>query len=129
MVSKPTVGQLERKLSQRIQTLYHDRLGKRPLKVDCQFFDEKLSITIEDGVTKAERTLANSGKEHLAEEFRDNIDTILEPQLKALIMEVVGVSALDLLNDTRLETGRSGIVVILEHSPEVRNPSSIPKAK
>lgn len=125
----PTIGQLERKLSQRIQTLYHDLLGRRPNKIACHFFDEKILITLESSVTKAEQTLANSGQENLAEQVRSDLDEIIQPQLRDVIEEVVRVAVLDLLQDTTLETGRTGIVVFLEQVPEVRNPGAIRKVK
>ena len=39
------------------------------------------------------------------------------------------MKVLDLMGDATLETGRSGIVVVLSNTPEVRNPDAVPKAK
>lgn len=33
------------------------------------------------------------------------------------------------MGDATLETGRSGVIVVLSSTPEVRNPDAIPKAK
>jgi uncharacterized protein YbcI len=41
---------------------------------------------------------------------------------------VIGKPILDLMSNTNLATGRTGIIVVLEELPEVRNPESIPKA-
>ncbi len=121
--SFPTRGQLERTLSQRIQALYRTQLEHRPSRVTCQIFDEKIAIILEDSITQPEQLLVKSGQEELAEQVRSELDEALQPQLKALIEEVVGVTVVDLLSDAKLETGRTATVVILAETPQLR-PSS-----
>jgi uncharacterized protein YbcI len=127
--SKPTRGQLERLLSQRLQALYREQLGHQPGKVTCQLFDEKLAVIVEDSITPPEQLLANTGQIELAEQVRSDLDKAIQPHLKGLIEEVLGVSVLDLLSDATLETGRTGIIAILDLTPEVRNPDAVPKVK
>jgi uncharacterized protein YbcI len=127
--SKPTRGQLERLLSQRLQALYRSQLGHQPGKVTCQLFDEKLAIVVEDSITQPEQLLANSGQTELAQQVRADLDKAIQPQIKAMIEEVLDVVVLDLLSDATMETGRTGIIAILEVAPEVRNPESVPKLK
>lgn len=119
--SSPTRGQLERTLSQRIQALYRDQLGHQPSQITCQIFDEKIAIILENAITPPEQLLANSGQEELAEQVRTDLEKALEPQLRALIEEVVGVSVIDLLSDAKLETGRTGKIAVLANAPKVRN--------
>ncbi len=120
--SSPTRGQLERTLSQRIQALYRTQLEHQPSKVTCQIFDEKIAIILEDSITQPEQLLLNSGQEKLAEQVRSELDEALQPQLKSLIEEVVGVAVIDLLSNAKLETGRTATVVILAQAPNFRNP-------
>lgn len=127
--SKPTRGQLERTLSQRIQALYRLQLGHQPSKVTCQLFDEKLAVIAEDAITQPEQLLASSGQAELAQKVRSDIEKAIQPQLKAVIEDVLGVSVLDLLTDATLETGRTGIIAVLDSSPDVRNPDAFPKLK
>lgn len=119
--SSPTRGQLERTLSQRIQALYRTELEHQPSRVTCQIFDEKIAIILEDAITQPEQLLVSSGQEQLAEQVRLELEEALQPQLKALIEEVVGVSVIDLLSDAKLETGRSATIVVLADKPQVRN--------
>lgn len=119
-----TRGQLERNLSQQIQSLYRTQLGHQPGKVTCQLFDEKLAIIIEDSVTQPEQLLAEEGKLELAEQVRSDLDQAIRPQLRALIEDELRVTVLDLLSDATFETGRTGMIVVLENSPEVRPSSS-----
>ncbi|GAB4531078.1 MAG: hypothetical protein Tsb0014_14310 [Pleurocapsa sp.] len=124
-----TRGQLERKLSQKIQAFYRQNLGHQPSKVTCQFFDAKLAIIVEDSMTNAEQILIDEGKTDLAEKVRSNLDDAIQPELKKLIEEIAAIQVVDLLSDATLNTGRTGIIVILSSSPKVRNPESIPKVK
>lgn len=127
--SKPTRGQLERTLSQRLQSLYREQLGHQPSKVTCQLFDEKLAIIVENSITPPEQLLADRGQAELAEQVRSELDEAIKPKLKILIEEILDVTVLDLLSDATLETGRTGIIVVLDVTPEVRNPEAIPKIK
>ncbi|HEY9780062.1 MAG TPA: DUF2294 domain-containing protein [Leptolyngbyaceae cyanobacterium] len=119
--SYPTRGQLERTLSQRIQALYRNQLEHQPSRVTCQLFDEKLAIILEDSITQPEQLLVNNGQAELAEKVRAELDDVLQPQLKELIEEIVGVSVVDLLTNAKLETGRTATVVILANPPQIRN--------
>lgn len=121
--SSPTRGQLERTLSQRIQALYRHQLEHQPSRVTCQIFAEKIAIILEDSITQPEKILVNSGEQELAEQVRAELYEVLEPQLKALIEEVVGVAVVDMLSNAKLETGRSATVAILADNPQVRNQS------
>lgn len=123
----PTIGELERKISQRVSSLYNEKLGRRPSQIICHFFDSELVISLENSVTQIEKTLLEAGHEGLAEQIRTLLDKIIKHQLKIIIEEVINKPITDLMSNTNLVTGRTGIVVILDQLPEVRNPESIPK--
>ncbi|HEY9606417.1 MAG TPA: DUF2294 domain-containing protein [Allocoleopsis sp.] len=127
--SKPTRGQLERLLSQRLQALYREQLGHQPSKVSCQLFDEKVAIIVENSITPPEQLLANTGQAELAQQVRADLDKAIQPQLKEAIEEVLNVNVLDILSDATIETGRTGIIAVLDVTPEVRNPEAVPKIK
>ena len=125
----PTCGQLERKLSQRIQAFYRQHLGHQPSKVTCQLFGSKLAIIMDDSITSAEQILVDEGKSDLAQKVRSNLDDAVQPELKELINEIAQVDVIDILSDATLDTGRTGIIVVLNQTPKVRNPENIPKVK
>ncbi|MEO1133808.1 MAG: DUF2294 domain-containing protein [Cyanobacteria bacterium J06639_1] len=125
---KPTSGQLERELSQSIQAFYRERLGKRPSRVSCQFFNAKIAITIEDSVTQPVLLLAEERDRELAETVRSELLKAIEPDLRQIIEAVTGAEAIDFLCDSTLDTGRTGIIAVLTHTPDVRNASAIPKS-
>ncbi|MEM7762344.1 MAG: DUF2294 domain-containing protein [Cyanobacteria bacterium P01_A01_bin.40] len=125
----PTCGQLERELSQKIQAFYRQHLGHQPSKVTCQFFGSKLAIIIENSITSAEKILVDEGKSDLAQKVRANLDDAIQPELKQLIEQIAEVDVVDVLSDATLDTGRTGIIVVLSKTPLVRNPENIPKVK
>lgn len=126
-MSHPTIGQLEREISQRLSSLYYEILGQRPSQILCHFFDTELVISLENSVTQTERILMYEGYEILAEQVRSSLYKIIKPQLQTLIEEVIGNPIVDLMLNTNLATGRTGIIIVLKQVPDVRNPESIPK--
>lgn len=126
--SLPTSGQLERTLSQRLQALYRTQVGHRLDRVTCQIVDQKILIILENAVTPAEQLLANNGKEDLAEELHANLNEAIRPQIIELIEEIVGVPVVDLLSDAKLETERTGMIVMLESAPQLNGRSINQKA-
>ncbi|BAZ17144.1 hypothetical protein NIES4071_90220 [Calothrix sp. NIES-4071] len=127
-MEEPTIGQLEREISNRIRSLYNVKLGQRIGRIICHFFDTQLAITIENSVTLAEQTILRSGNDVLAEKVRLDIDKIIKPLLKDTIEEVINKPVIELMSYTSLTSGRTAITAILEQPPVVRNPRAIPKA-
>lgn len=121
---KHTRKELERNLSQRIQALYRTYLESEPAEVACQIFDNKIAIVLDNFMTRPVELLTAQGKRELAEQVRLNLNKALEPQLKALIEEVVGVPAIDWLSDAKLESGHIGTIAILAAKPDLRKEGS-----
>jgi len=119
-----TYGQIERTLSQRIQTTYREQIGHRPSKVICHFFHGKLAIVLENTVSPVERTLIDAGCQKLAQRLRSALDAALKPFLKTLVVDIVGIPIAALLIDSDLESGFSSITVILIDVPPVRSSES-----
>ena len=119
-----TRGQLERTLSHRIQALYRNQLGHKPGKIDCQICEDKISIVLEDSITKPEQLLAENGQEELAKQVRSELNDMIQVQLKELIEELFSIPVLDLLTNAKLETGRTGTIAVLERAPQFRERSS-----
>jgi uncharacterized protein YbcI len=126
-MEEPTVGQLEREISNRVRSLYNTQLGQRIGKIICHFFDTQLAITIENSVTLAEQTLIRSGNHNLAEKVRLDLDRIINPLIKNTIEEVIDNPVIELMSYTSLKSGRTAMTAILPQIPAVRNPRAIPK--
>ncbi|AFY55629.1 hypothetical protein Riv7116_3156 [Rivularia sp. PCC 7116] len=115
-----TVGQLERELSQRIQSFYRNLLGNIPIKVSCHLFANKLVVLAENSITTAEKVLIEVGKEELAQKFRVNLEQSIRLKLKSLIEEISQVEIADLLSETSLDTELTGIIVVFNKIPKLR---------
>lgn len=124
MTSTPTRGQAERSLSQQIQALYRGQLEHQPGRVTCQLLSEKLVIVIEDSITQPEQILVEEGQTDLVEQVRSSLTAAIEPQMKALVEEVLGVTVTDLLSDAKLESGRTGMIMLLSEAPQLRPSAS-----
>lgn len=120
MTSTPTRGQVERSLSQQIQALYRGQLEHQTGRVTCQILAEKLVIVIEDSITQPEQILVEEGQTELVEQVRSSLSAAIEPQIKALVEEVLGVTVTDLLSDAKLESGRTGLIMLLSATPQLR---------
>lgn len=124
-----TRGQIERALSQRIQALYREQLGQNPDKVTCQFFDEKLAIVVENVLTASEQVLLSTDQQESAEQLRLRLDALIKPQIISAIEEISGVQVNTLMIDRDSAWNVCGMIAMLQESPTVRDPQSIPKLK
>ncbi|MEH2106251.1 DUF2294 domain-containing protein [Nostoc sp.] len=122
---KANIGQLETEISQQIIKLYNDRIGKPPSQIICHFFDTEIVISLENSVTQAEQTLLKGGYDSLAEQVRLYLEKIIKPELKTLIEEIIGKPVTDLMTNTNLATGRTGIIVVLNQLPDAHNSESL----
>lgn len=117
----PTLGQLERDLSQITHQLYREQLGHSPSKITCKFFRNDLIIIIEDAFPTLEKALIEQNKDcEIVENLNLAINNIIKSKLKILIEEVLAVEVCDILFDSSLETQQAGAIVILSQLPKVR---------
>lgn len=116
--SKLIYAQLEQDLSQSIQSLYLTQLGHQLSSVSCQLIDKTLTITVDDPITQPEKLLIESGKHELVQEVRSTIYKALQPMMKVLIEEAVGVGVTDLLGASEIQTGHTTIIAILGATPQ-----------
>lgn len=117
----PTLGQLQRSLTQRFQRLYRENLNHTPGKITCQILDEKLLFVIEDSVTKPEQLLLDEGQLELVEQVREDLAEALRPQIVEMVESILDRQAVDVLTDATLATGRTSMVIILSGPPEARS--------
>ncbi|MDB9525562.1 DUF2294 domain-containing protein [Oscillatoria sp. CS-180] len=117
---KQTKGQLQRALSQGIQKLYKQELGHSTGKVTCHILGDKVTVIIEDSLTKTEQILIDGASsddiQSDVEQIRSDVDTAIRPKISGLVEEILSIKVVDFLSDTTLETGRTGLVIILAES-------------
>ena len=101
-------------LSQQLQKLYREHLDHSTGKVSCQLINDKLTVIVEDSLTKPEKLLIESSSDpELVEKVRSDLEAVIRPRIIGLVEEILERQVLDLMSDTTLETGRTGVIVIL----------------
>lgn len=125
----PTVGQLERDISQKVRTLYRQQFGHQPSRVDCHLLGNKLVISMEDVITPLERLLIEAQSSDLVDRVRSFIDLTIKPKIKELVEEISQVNVTNCLYDTAINTGCAGAILTLDTAPRVRRTKSSIKKK
>ncbi|MEM6522049.1 MAG: DUF2294 domain-containing protein [Cyanobacteria bacterium P01_C01_bin.70] len=115
---KPTRGQLERSLSQRIQRLYREHLSHSTGKVTCQLSGDKLTIVIESSLTQPEQLLLQESDAEKVEQIRTDLDNAMRQKLITLVEETMQLQVIDLMGETTLKTERTGFVIVLSDNPQ-----------
>lgn len=108
------ITKLESVLSTRIKEIYEARL-KQPLNsIGYHLFNKTLVIVIEGSVTQVEQFLNENERQQLAQKVRDEIDNLVNSQIKKTIEEIMDVSVIDFLSDTTIDSNYSAAIAIFE---------------
>lgn len=105
-------GNVDQILVERIQSLFLDKLGHQPEDVYCRFLDNKLTIVIENAITKPEKLLMAAGYEEIVKKARGSIEKILQPEFKQIIEEVTNSDVSNILFATHLDTNYVSIIAL-----------------
>jgi uncharacterized protein YbcI len=116
----PTAGQLEREVSQKINTLYYDQFGHRAGKVDCHLFDNKIIIISEDVITPIEKLLLTAPSFDLIHQTRTFLDSLIQTRVKNLVKEVTKIEVNSCVYNTTVENDSAVAIVVLAKSPRIR---------
>lgn len=103
---------LQEILVERIQSLFINKLGHQPEDVYCRFLDNKLTIVIENAITKPEILLIAAGYKEIVEKARSSIEKILQPEFKQIIEEVTNSQVTNILFATHLDTNYVSIIAL-----------------
>jgi uncharacterized protein YbcI len=115
-----TSGQLERKLSQILQSLYRQQFGQLPRKIACHLFDDKVAIVAENTITDFEKILLNNSQVDLAHSVRSAINKAFTNTVREKVINILELEITDLISDSVLDTGYLGLIVFLSDRPKVR---------
>jgi uncharacterized protein YbcI len=116
----PTVGQLERDISQKINTLYHNQFNHRVSKVNCHLLENKVVIFCEDVITPTEKILLEAPSFYLKHQVRTFLDSSIKEKIEELIEKILQVKVNNCVYNTIVETASAVGIVMLADSPQVR---------
>lgn len=108
------IKEIESVLSQKIKDIYKEQLEQELNNISYQLFDRTLIITLEGIVTSPEKLLKENNSPHLAEQVREAIDRLIQPQIQNTIEEVLNVKVVDFLTDTTIDRDLTGAIAIFE---------------
>ncbi|BAY83066.1 hypothetical protein NIES267_25520 [Calothrix parasitica NIES-267] len=103
---------IEHILAERIQSLFIEQLGHQPEDIYCRFLDNKLTIVIENAITKPEKLLIAAGYQDIVEKARGSIEQILQPEFKKIIEEISHSQVSNILFATHLDTNYVSIIAL-----------------
>ena len=103
---------IEHILAERIQSLFIDQLGHQPEDIYCRFLDNKLTIVIENAITKPEKLLIAAGYQDIVKKARGSIEEILQPEFKKIIEEISDSQVSNMLFATHLDTNYVSIIAL-----------------
>ena len=109
-----SIDKIESLLSQKIKNIYQERLKHDLSCINYKLFDRTLVITLEGIVTYPEKLLKENNHACLAKEVRKAVDSVIHPQIKEIIEEVLEVKVIDFLSDTTIDRDLTGAIAIFE---------------
>ncbi|MDJ0573376.1 MAG: DUF2294 domain-containing protein [Pleurocapsa sp. MO_192.B19] len=112
------IKKIESLLSQKIKDVYQYQLEHQLDNVSYKLFDRTLVITLEGTITSPEKLLKDNDHFCLAKQVREAIDSVIHPQIKNIIEEVLNVKVVDFLSDTTIDNDITGAIAIFEFKPK-----------
>ena len=111
------IKEIENLLSQKIMDIYRCQLEHQLSDISYKLFDRTLIVLLEGTITSSEKLLKNNDSVYLAKQVREAIDSVIEPQIKNTIEEVLNVKVVDFLSDTTIDNDLTGAIAIFELQP------------
>ncbi len=108
------IRKIETLLSQKIKDVYQDKLEHQLDNISYRLFERTLIIMMEGTITSPEKLLKSSARLDLAKQVRESIDSVIHPQIKDIIEEVLNVKVIDFLSDTTIDNDLTGAIAIFE---------------
>ncbi len=105
-------------LFQKIKDVYQEELEQQLDNISYKLFDRTLVITLEGIETLPEKLLKANNRYDLAQQVRKVIDSVINPQIKNIIEEVLDVKVIDFLSDTTIDNNITGAIAIFEFKPK-----------
>nr|WP_249070803.1 Na-translocating system protein MpsC family protein [Argonema antarcticum] len=84
---------------------------------------------MENAISRPVQLLAENDRLNLAQQVRSNVDAAIKPQFVQVIEEILHIPVVDLRIATTIETGRTGIIAVLDVSPRFSDVAVPPQVK
>ena len=123
--SNDIMNNIEQAISQNIYSLFWNQLKHEPGEIRCKIYDNQLTVTIKNALTKPEQLLIFNGYVEVAKEVRESIEQILRPQLKKIVEEVIDTKISELLFATHPESDYISLIALITANSEITTASKV----
>ena len=109
---------IESILFSRINNIYQQQLEQEIDNISYKLSDSTLVIALEGIITCSEKLLKDNNHLTLAKQVRKEVDSVIQPQIKTVIEDVLRVKVVDFLSDTTVENNVTGVIAVFEFERE-----------
>ena len=119
------MNNIEQVISQNVHSLFWTQLKHKPSEIHCKLYENQLTVIVKNALTKPEQLLILNGYVEVAKEVRESIEQILEPHLKKIIEEVIGIKISELLFATHPKSDYISLIALMTGNSKVTTNSEI----
>jgi uncharacterized protein YbcI len=116
-VERLVAGQLRAAISNAVVHIQRDYLGRGPTKARTSIAENTIVVILQDTLTKAERSLVESGDHDEVRRVRQRFQRTMRAELVAAVEALTGRSVLAFMSDTHIEPDLACEVFVLEPDP------------
>jgi uncharacterized protein YbcI len=110
-------GQLRAAISNAVVHIQRESLGRGPTKARTEVADNMVVVILEDTLTKAERSLVDSGDQDEVRRVRQRFQRAMRDDLVAAVQALTGRTVLAFMSDSHIEPDLACEVFVLEPDP------------
>jgi uncharacterized protein YbcI len=111
-------GEAASKISTQVVALFKEYTGRGPTKCRTTIRDNLVVCLLEDTLTKAERSLADDGKEETVRHLRREFQDTMERELRQVVESQMGRPVVAFMSTNHVEPDYMAEIFVLEESSE-----------
>lgn len=109
-----TGGELNAAIARMVVRYHNEHLGRGPTRARAFFRDNVIVVLLQDALTKAERSLAASGKAEAVQQMRAAFQDAMRPDLVASVEELTGCKVDAFMSSSHLDPDYAAEVFVLD---------------
>jgi uncharacterized protein YbcI len=114
VAGRPVGGELNAALSRAIVRYHNEQLGRGPTRARAFYRDNVIVVILQDALTKAERSLAASGKTDAVHQMRTAFQDAMRPDLVATVEALTGCKVEAFMSTNHLDPDYAAEIFVLD---------------
>jgi uncharacterized protein YbcI len=107
-------GELNAAIARAVVRYHNEQLGRGPTRARAFYRDNVIVVILQDALTKAERSLAASGKTDAVRQMRDAFQEAMAPDLVATVEELTGCKVEAFMSSSHLDPDHAAEIFVLD---------------